>query len=61
MRILPVTRGFKQMAIKQKFVSDADRFLAKFNQEHALSDSQKAEIARSQKIFEKRNPEGRKP
>lgn len=43
------------MAIKQKYVSDADRFLADFNADHPLSDSQKAEIARSQKVFQKRD------
>gem|GEM_PF-5174694 len=43
------------MAIKQKYVSEADRFLADFNADHPLSESQKAEIERSQKIFEKRN------
>lgn len=44
------------MTIKQKYVSEADEFLAKFNADHPLSESQKAEIARSQKIFKKRNP-----
>jgi len=49
------TRGVRPVAIKQKYVSEADRFLADFNADHPLSESQKAEIERSQKIFEKRN------
>lgn len=50
------TRGLRQVTIKQKYVSEADRFLADFNADHKLTESQKAEIARSQKIFDKRNP-----
>ena len=43
------------MAIKQKYVSEADIFLATFNANHPLSESQQAEIARSHKVFEKRD------
>jgi hypothetical protein len=43
------------MAIKQKYVSEADIFLAQLNANHPLSESQKAEIARSYKVFQKRD------
>lgn len=43
------------MAIQQKYVSEADIFLAQFNANHPLSKSQKAEIARCHHVFEKRD------
>ena len=41
--------------MKQYYVSEADRFLAKFNETHEPTDSVKAEIERSVKIARKRD------